>query len=160
MVSRPRPTKSYLPGCLWICLALPAPGALDEILSTSAGSIPCASTGAVVTVEFNAMVTAASSAGGSVPASVEGGTVVVFEVPSLEATPTSFEVMLDTCGEIEGTPIVGSVTYVDDEDNTPDLASIEGAGIVPICDGESFVPSTCTGRVVWDIFCTEYYRPV
>lgn len=71
--------------------------------------------------------------------------MVVFEVPSLEATPTSFEVMLDTCGEIEGTPIVGSVTYVDDEDNTPDLASIEGAGIVPICDGESFVPSTCIG---------------
>eukprot|EP00752_Nemacystus_decipiens_P002185 g2080.t1 len=115
--------------------------ALDEIISTTAGSIPCAATGAVLTVEFNAVVTAASVEGGSVPTSDVGGSVVVFEVPNLEDTPTSFEVVLDTCGETEGTPIVASVSYVDDEgDKTPDLTSIEGAGVVPTCDGTTTPP--------------------
>ncbi|CAN0192595.1 unnamed protein product [Ectocarpus sp. 6 AP-2014] len=115
---------------------------LDEIVSTSVGSIPCAATDAVITVDFNAMVTAASGGeGGSVHASVaEGGNVVVFEVPNLEATSTSFEVVLDTCGETEGGAIVADVSYVDEEDNEPDLTSIEVAGVVPTCDGAATPP--------------------
>ncbi|CAN0522881.1 unnamed protein product, partial [Ectocarpus sp. 12 AP-2014] len=113
---------------------------LDEIISASVDSIPCAATGAVITVEFNGMVTAASGGeGGSIPATVaEGGNVVVFEVPNLEGTPTSFEVVLDTCGETEGGAIVADVSYVDEEDNEPDLTSIEVAGVVPTCDGKNY----------------------
>ncbi|CAN0405319.1 unnamed protein product, partial [Ectocarpus sp. 8 AP-2014] len=119
---------------------------LDEIVSTSVDSIPCAATGAVITVEFNVMVTAASGGeGGSVPANVaEGGNVVVFEVPNLEATPTSFEVVLDTCGETEGVAIVADVSYVDEEDNEPDLTSIEVAGVVPTCDASTPPPVAVT----------------
>ncbi|CAN0524753.1 unnamed protein product, partial [Ectocarpus sp. 12 AP-2014] len=119
---------------------------LDEIVSTSVDSIPCAATGAVITVELNGMVTAASSGeGGSVPATVaEGGNVVIFEVPNLEATPTSFEVVLDTCGETEGGAIVADVSYVDEEDNEPDLTSIEVAGVVPTCDTATSPPVAVT----------------
>lgn len=69
-------------------------------------------------------------------ASVEGGTVsyagneAIFDVPDLEAIPTSFAVVLDTCPEMEGVPVVAAASYADDEGNVPDLTSLLAEGVV------------------------------
>lgn len=104
--------------------------ALAGIVSASGGSVPCAATGATVTVQFNGMVTGATVDGGV--ATYNGGEVV-FTVGDLEATPTNFEVSLDWCGQPAGGEIVASVSYADDEGNTPDLSSLEGSAVVPTC---------------------------
>ncbi|CAM9206965.1 unnamed protein product, partial [Ectocarpus sp. 8 AP-2014] len=104
--------------------------ALAGILSASGSSVPCAATGATVTVEFNGMVTGATVDGGV--ATYDGGDVV-FTVDDLEATPTDFEVSLDWCGEPEGGEIIASVSYADDEGNTPDLSPLQGSAVVPTC---------------------------
>ncbi|CBJ26488.1 similar to collagen [Ectocarpus siliculosus] len=110
--------------------------ALDDIVSTSGGSVPCAATGATVTVQFNGMVTEATVDGGV--ATYDGGDVV-FTVDDLEATPTNFEVWLDWCGQPEGAEVIASVSYADDEGNTPDLSALEGEAVVPVCAPPSFL---------------------
>ncbi|CAM9666168.1 unnamed protein product [Ectocarpus sp. 4 AP-2014] len=108
--------------------------ALEDIVSASGGSVPCAATGATVTVQFNGMVTEATVDGGV--ATYDGGDVV-FTVDDLEATPTNFEVWLDWCGQPEGAEIIASVSYADDEGNTPDLSALEGWAVVPVCDDDA-----------------------
>ncbi|CAM9786703.1 unnamed protein product [Ectocarpus fasciculatus] len=106
--------------------------ALEDIVSASGGSVPCAATGATVAVQFNGMVTEATVDGGV--ATYDGGDVVVFTVDDLEATPTNFEVWLDLCGQPEGGEVIASVSYADAEGNTPDLSALEGEAVVPVCD--------------------------
>ncbi|CAM9675201.1 unnamed protein product, partial [Ectocarpus fasciculatus] len=105
--------------------------ALEDIVSASGGSVPCAATGATVAVQFNGMVTEATVDGGV--ATYDGGDVVVFTVDDLEATPTNFEVWLDLCGQPEGGEVIASVSYADAEGNTPDLSALEGEAVVPVC---------------------------
>ncbi|CAM9269506.1 unnamed protein product, partial [Ectocarpus fasciculatus] len=81
-------------------------------------------------------VTAASVDGGI--ASVDGGEVV-FTVDDLEATPTDFEVTLGWCDQPEGAEVIASVSYADDEGNTPDLSALEGSAVVPDCGPPPFV---------------------
>ncbi|CAB1100563.1 unnamed protein product [Ectocarpus sp. CCAP 1310/34] len=114
--------------------------ALEDIVSASGGSVPCAATGATVTVQFNGMVTEATVDGGV--ATYDGGDVV-FTVDDLEATPTNFEVWLDWCGQPEGAEVIASVSYADDEGNTPDLSALEGWAVVPVCDGKCSVYAAC-----------------
>ncbi|CAM9476653.1 unnamed protein product [Ectocarpus sp. 12 AP-2014] len=107
---------------------------LDDIVSASGSSVPCAATGATVTVQFNGMVTEATVEGGVV--TYDGGDVV-FTVDDLEANPTNFEVWLDWCEQPEGAEVVASVSYADDEGNTPDLSALEGEAVVPVCDDDA-----------------------
>ncbi|CAN0246410.1 unnamed protein product, partial [Pylaiella littoralis] len=104
--------------------------ALADIIDNTENSIPCASTGAVVTVDFNADIADATVTTGSATVS---GSQVVFEVPNIEATDTTFAVVLDTCDSAEGAAIVASVTYADDAANAPDMSSIEAEGVVSAC---------------------------
>ncbi|CAN0057619.1 unnamed protein product, partial [Ectocarpus fasciculatus] len=105
--------------------------ALAGIVSASGGSVPCAATSAKVTVQFNGVVTGAT-VDGSGSATYNDGEVV-FTVDNLEATPTNFEVSLNWCGQPEGGEIIASVSYADDEGNTPDLSALEGSAVVPTC---------------------------
>ncbi|CAM9783140.1 unnamed protein product [Ectocarpus fasciculatus] len=66
-------------------------------------------------------------------ASVDGGEVV-FTVDDLEATPTDFEVTLGWCDQPECAEVIASVSYADDEGNTPDLSALEGSAVVPDCE--------------------------
>lgn len=115
-------------------MRLTNPGALDDIIDTSAGSIPCKASNAVITVEFNGMVTDASVEGGLAS---YAGSEAIFEVPDLEAIPTSFSVVLDTCAEADGDQVVASASYVDDDGNTPDLDPLTAEGVISnaACDG-------------------------
>ncbi|CAB1103156.1 unnamed protein product [Ectocarpus sp. CCAP 1310/34] len=103
---------------------------LEDIVSASGGSVPCAATAATVTVQFNGMVTEATVEGG---VATYDGSDVIFTVDDLEATPTNFEVWLDWCGQPEGAEVIASVSYADDEGNTPDLSALEGEAVVPVC---------------------------
>eukprot|EP00903_Cladosiphon_okamuranus_P005863 g5800.t1 len=118
---------------------------IDDIVRTSAMSIPCEATNAVVTMQFNGEVTSASVEGGS--ASFVGNEVI-FEVPDLEATPTSFSVVVDTCAETPRSLIVANAFYADDQGNSPNMAYLLTEGVVnnAYCDGET-VPSASTQRV-------------
>ncbi|CAM9502767.1 unnamed protein product, partial [Hapterophycus canaliculatus] len=110
--------------------------ALEDIISTSTDSIPCAATGATVSLDFNAAVVEAS-VGDALGAAVIGsdGSSVIFELSgTLEGTPTAFSVVLEFCDEAPGTEIVSSVAYADDEGNEPDLSALEGDwATVPAC---------------------------
>lgn len=99
----------------------------------SAGSIPCESTNAAVTVAFNGVITAASVEGGTASFA---GNEAIFDVPNLEATPTSFTVVLDTCAELDGEQVVAAASYADDEANVPDLSLLLSTGVVTngFCD--------------------------
>lgn len=101
--------------------------ALPGILSASGSSVPCAATGATVTVEFNGLVTGGTVDGDS--ATYNGGEVVF----SPSATSRPPRPTLRWCGEPEGGEIIASVSYADDEGNTPDLSSLEGSAVVPTC---------------------------
>ena len=105
------------------------PGALAEILDSTAGAVPCPSTGVVLTIDFNALVVSAPSP----PDSDIADTTVTFNVDDLEGNPTTFEVLLDTCDFAEGDAIVASVAYADDQGNSPDMSAMEGNGVVPGC---------------------------
>ncbi|CAM9611714.1 unnamed protein product [Ectocarpus sp. 8 AP-2014] len=124
--------------------------ALEDIVSASGGSVPCAATGATVTVQFNGMVTEATVDGGV--ATYDGGDVV-FTVDDLEATPTNFEVWLDWCGQPEGAEVIASVSYADDEGNTPDLSALEGWAVVPVCDDDA-APSPVSPKTPAPSFAT------
>lgn len=91
----------------------------------------CPSAGVSVDVEFNAPVTSVLSPAGA----TLFGTTVSFPVDDLEASPTNFAVMLDTCNVDAGTAIVSSVTYADSQGNTPDMSVLQGAGNVMECAG-------------------------
>eukprot|EP00903_Cladosiphon_okamuranus_P021746 g19994.t2 len=110
--------------------------AVNDIVRTSAGSIPCEATNAVVILEFNGKVTSASVEGGS--ASYVGNEVT-FEVPDLEATPTRFSVVVDTCAETPRSQIVANAFYVDDYNNSPNMDYLLTEGVVnnAYCDGET-----------------------
>eukprot|EP00752_Nemacystus_decipiens_P018573 g16652.t1 len=110
-------------------------GILPDILSESEGIIPCPSTDATVTVEFNAAVVAASVDDTLGSATVDSdGSTVVFVAPDLEENPVRFTAMLDYCGVAEGTDIVAAVSYSDNERNSPDLSTLQGAVTAgPIC---------------------------
>jgi len=111
-------------------------GALTGILSKSEGSIPCPSTYPTVTVEFNAVVVAASvdDTLGSATIGSDGSTVV-FDVSSLEDNAVGFTAALDHCGATNHTDdIVASVSYSDNEGNAPDLSALEGVSATgPTC---------------------------
>lgn len=128
-----RPVTTIYPVFSCPVNVLPFSAALTEIIDSTDNSIPCASTGAVVTVDFNADITDATVTSGD---AVFGGSQVVFEVPDLEATPTTFSVVLTTCDSVVGGAVVASVTYADDQLNVPDRSSVEAEGVVPDC-GES-----------------------
>lgn len=112
-------------------------GALEGIISTSAGSIPCAATGATISLDFTAAaaVVEASVPDGSGTAVISSdGGIVTFELSgTLEATPTAFSVVLEFCNALPGEEIVASVVYSDDEGNEPDLSALDGGWPTPIC---------------------------
>ncbi|CAM9935183.1 unnamed protein product [Scytosiphon promiscuus] len=110
--------------------------ALEGIISNSAGSVPCAATGAIISLVFNAAVAGASVGDGSGTATISAdGSTVIFELSgTLEATPTDFSVVLDVCEGAPGDEVVSVVTYTDDEGNMPDLSALEGNyATVPTC---------------------------
>lgn len=90
-----------------------------------------------MTVAVNAVIAGAAVDGAGSSVSY-ADSEAVFLVPDLEATPTSFEVVLDTCGgeaDSEGLPVVSSATYADDEGNMPDMDSIVAdGGVLPACE--------------------------
>lgn len=67
----------------------------------------CRATYAVITIEFNAMVVDAT-VDDDVGQTSFADKTVVFVVPYLEASPTLFTIVLDTCGEVEGIDIVAT----------------------------------------------------
>lgn len=116
-------------------------------------------TNAVVTVEFNGEVVSAGVDGG---AASYAGNQATFEVPDLEATPTSFTVDIDVCGEMDGEPVVASVTYADEEENTPDMSALPAEGVISndYCDGGKLRGDALLGIDVVLASCTQqqYYR--
>lgn len=104
-------------------------------------------------MEFNADVADATVTSGS---ATFGGSQVVFEVPDLEAAPTSFAVVLDLCDSTVGDVVVTSVTYVDDEANAPDMSSLDTGGFVTSCgktwQGQTNLQQLCSDvQIVDDI---------
>ncbi|CAM9935251.1 unnamed protein product [Scytosiphon promiscuus] len=102
--------------------------ALEGIISTSEGSVPCAATGATMSLGFNAAVAEASVGDGSGTAIVsDDGSSVTFELSgTLEATPTEFSVVLEFCEEAPGNVVVRFGTYYDDQGNLPSLSELVG----------------------------------
>lgn len=102
------------------------PGAVGDIIESTT-NIPCPATGATITFEFSAGVVAVSAsvddALGSATVGSDGSTVV-FDVSSLEDKPTLFAAVLDFCADPGGSYFAASVSYSDDEGNTPDLSSL------------------------------------
>lgn len=114
--------------------APPASVALEGILSSLSGIVPCPATDASITLEFNAVV-----ADGSVTGAESGSSYAIslpnsitYTVPDLENNPNNFEALLDYCSSTPGTDIVVSASYSDNEGNTPDLSALHG--VVPTCD--------------------------
>lgn len=106
----------------------------------------CRATYAVITIEFNAIVVDATVDHDDGQASFADNTVVCV-VPHLEANPTRFTVVLDTCGETEGADIVATWSYVDVQGNRPDETALDNTGVVPtIC-------SECVGPPASDFLC-------
>ena len=96
---------------------------------STVGADPCPSTGVALTIDFNALVVSTASP----PDSDIADTTVTFNVDDLEANPTTFEVLLNTCDFPEGDAIVASVTYADDQGNSPDMSAVENNGVAPEC---------------------------
>lgn len=89
----------------------------------------------MVTVEFNAPVVGARVGDGLGFATIGSDrSTVVFDVSTLEDNLVDFEATLDLCGSPGGAEVVASVSYSDNEGNTPDLSVLEsGLPTLPAC---------------------------
>lgn len=88
----------------------------------------------MVTVEFNALVVGARVGDGLGIATIGSDrSTVVFDVSTLEDNLVVFDATLNHCGTA-GADVVASVSYSDNEGNTPDLSVLESASAtVPTC---------------------------
>lgn len=95
--------------------------AVDIILgSDGTTTISCPATNVTVVVEYGAPVVPPISFPGATLA--DDTVTVTFTVSNLEDNPADFTVMLDTCDSADPVdPIIVSLTYTDDQGNSPDL---------------------------------------
>jgi len=73
----------------------------------------------VLIVDYGATVVSTSF-----PDATISDDTVTFTVDDLEDNPTEFEVVLDTCGVTEPVDPVVSITYSDDQGNSPDFTAL------------------------------------
>lgn len=64
------------------------------------------------------------------------GSTVTFPVADLEDSPEVFSVVVDTCALSDGTVVVSSATYTDNDGNTPDLSVLTSNGDVVACEDD------------------------
>lgn len=90
---------------------------VDDLIGTS--TVSCPATNVILTVDYGATVVSTSSSDATI-----SGDTVTFTVTDLEDNPTEFEVVLDTCGVAEPVDPVVSITYSDDQGNSPDFTAL------------------------------------
>lgn len=98
-----------------------------------------------MTVEFSTPIESVAYPGAEV-----SGNTVTFQVDDLEANPTEFTALLDICSIADGSTDSGgtpnaviSITYSDDQSNTPDLSVAQRAAQLGECEvGDKFCDRT------------------
>lgn len=111
----------------------PFPETLGEILTDQESSvIDCFASSVEVYIEFTAPIVSAAAHADEIDTSVSiSGNSVLFTADSLVDSPAEFVIWLDTCGTGVGngddgsSDVVTAFTYVDDEDNNPDVTNAE-----------------------------------
>ncbi|CAM9945666.1 unnamed protein product [Ascophyllum nodosum] len=83
-------------------------------------TVACPATNAVLIVEYGATVDSVVSD----PDATLSNNIVAFFVSDLEDNPTTFTVILDTCGATEPVDPVVSITYSDNQGNSPDFTEL------------------------------------
>lgn len=92
----------------------------DILGEDGTSTVACPATNATLIVEYGATVDSVVSD----PDATLSDDIVTFFVSDLEGNLTNFTVILDTCGATEPVDPVESVTYSDDQGNSPDFTEL------------------------------------
>lgn len=110
-------------------------------------TVSCESTNAIIAVEFELPIESVAYPGAEI-----SNNTVTFQVEDLESNPTKFGAVLDVCSIANGTMnAVSSITYSDDQNNTPDLSIAQEAGDLGGCDVSASCVYVCTYVRMYEI---------